>query len=762
MSERKFNKVIEGIEKISRKDENDGANEREKSGGRLELLKLTPEEKAQRILNYWIECRKTKARLYKEKASPYIKESKDVDKKERKAKLRSLWEEVEKNTEVREIEQAISNLWSDQMAQRLFTQNLIEEIEESEKIGFNKETYKKRLGELDNLKQEREALMSVFFATRGKRRSQINKDQLAIYDIAISNLQDEIDKVFNPELPECDPDLAASLQHERLKRYNKDYWEHRFMWLPSRVDYFMELKNRITNSEIVPLFINGETGSGKTALADAVARVLTGSCNLKPEETAGRDVSMLIGKPGMDPEKGDYTNYGIVSEAITGKTSSLEGQSGEGGIAEIDEANSKAYPPEAIRAIVKKLRGLRPGDSFRFASWRAIKRAVVDSKTGESGVVNTELVAPKAGVIFMGILPSEDSRDVFMERHGDTRQEWPSDVMREFLGNIINIDYLEQTPNNPEVYEGMISALMDENGRIFLKKGEVESPWNEKVIDEKTKIFILDEDPAKGGTLWRFANLIGEIQKSYARKVNVLTPAKGDDSYLTKDVIVAGDTFKWLSDYAEKYSRKMTLKSYLQNRLEGVLKQVSVSEDKALLKEFCAQYGFAFEGADAEKSDIEGEKMWRAKEIGFLSPRVPRPREQVTPRPTTIVLEDGTEIEFTPIKDAEKEMADGFIWIGNTKDEKVVVEDSANHIGRVFSREHWEKRKAEALSREVKNSLGDPKKVKKYLFGMLEQAAGAMPSADEGFQYLRDAKGKIEKMTDEERVKLLKKQLSIK
>lgn len=219
----------------------------------------------------------------------------------------------------------------------------------------------------------------------------------------------------------------------------------------------------------------------------------------RPLETSGCNISQLIGIPRID-KKGDYTEYAVISRGIVGKYNSRQKERvNEGGLVNIDEANSRGYPPEAIRAIIKALRGKKPGDQIYFDGWRGVEY---------------EIIAPKAALIFSGILPTGKTAEFFDKRHPG-RIDWPADLKREFAGNIFNIDYFEQTSQNPEVYEAMLAVLLDGNGRLRLKAGEVEPAWKE-IVDARTKekSFEIDSDPKSGGTLWRFANLIAEIQKS--------------------------------------------------------------------------------------------------------------------------------------------------------------------------------------------------------------------------------------------------------
>src|SRR5262249_7614738 len=140
----------------------------------------------------------------------------------------------------------------------------------------------------------------------------------------------------------------------------------------------------------------------------------------------------------------------------------------------------------------------------------------------------------------------------------------PPEVLRKFAK--ADVDYPEQSGENPEIYEMMLAALMDENGRIRVAKEEMtpyyEEREEEKNIEregEKVKATIRirkiknkktedNRTVAVGGFLWKLANVVNELNKSFSHRDTVLK-SKGEAQYLKDLVIDMGTILGWLKEY---------------------------------------------------------------------------------------------------------------------------------------------------------------------------------------------------------------------
>lgn len=662
----KFERIIRKIEKIPPPEKSEGG-----------VLEFSSEEKAEQLWALWNEYRRKKYEiLIKERKKPRT-ERKEL-------------EDIKELPELKGVMKRISELWKDIQVQILFKRHLEENLRERERVYPNLESYHQKERELEETKQEYENLLRSLFSRRGEEPEESTQLDLAELSAKIKVLKENLESVFvgNPE-------LAAFVQYERIKIYHQQFEKDGFIWTPSREELFDEILNHLVIvDKNRPLLLVGETGTGKTHLVRKAVERLTGRPPFEIGEEAKTDIRPLLGSAWIEGER-TYINYGPLGQAITGKKNSLEEKSDGGGIFYMDEMNG--YPPDALRALIKQISGRLPGEEVTFAAWRGIR----------------EKIAEKSGLIGAANLPDEERG-----RHLD-RPHLPVELIRELT--ILEVDY----PPFIETYEMMLAVLMDKNGRIRLKAGEIESAW-EEVVDSTTKEKTkrLNSYPKSGGTLWRFARLISEIQNSYKGNENILTPTKREASYLEGAVLDPGIVLSWLREYRTSQLRGgIELRKFLQDKLRKWIGEKTHSRrDRELLKEFCAVFDLPIEGSDQNQSDVKGEKIWSEKEIGFLSPRVPRPKTKIEePKPIYEmgVLEDGTIIEYNPVSSEKQKEIGEKILIGVTPDGKMVLKNKKDGIIEVINQDEFEIIKRDQDLSIIKTDLEELLKTNPEEFNMM-------------------------------------------
>jgi len=239
---------------------------------------------------------------------------------------------------------------------------------------------------------------------------------------------------------------------------------------------------------------------------------------------------------------------------MTGKSSSIdESPSKGGGIFFDDEFNTR--PTSVQRQILKFVSEARAG-----------------RKVAAPGTPLTITVEPGFLYLAAGNPPSERYE----------REETGIETKREFAGNVINVEYLEQTNENPELYQVLLAALLDsKTGRLTaVTSKEVQPEW---VKDSATVEFHIDTDPSVGGFLFRFAKCWNELFKAFSHKDTVLHkayPAKPKAEYhLSSFILDPGVVISWVDQYkASPKDRKKHLATFLISKLKTYIKQFPEDE----------------------------------------------------------------------------------------------------------------------------------------------------------------------------------------
>jgi len=439
-------------------------------------------------------------------------------------------------------------------------------------------------------------------------------------------------EVHTPE----NTDIVALHEQARLVDMRHQLTDNNFIWFDSMVDNYQEALMALTNGRW-PLFI-GEAGTGKSALAVATAKALTGEKPTLVACTSRTNEGHLIARMAMAGNE-TYDEYGAAMQAATGFEDSRkesEQKSETGRIVRLDEL-FKLGADSPVFAFLKELAQLKPGDIYRTRG--ILKGFKILATTNPSG----------------------------------TRYNNPEPnpaLIREFAP--IEVDYLKMNKDNPELYELMLASLMDKRGLIMgCGREELSPAYTRKTVDltlpDGRKIIaeeklIADPTDKRHGYLYRLAYALRSVQDSFIygnghevqgavlRTQANGTLARGTEGELltlSTATITPGDVRDWLEQYPERRKNQHpigktdSLTEYLQEQLKLFTKQASL-EDRSKLEALFTHFNLL----DSPLPSFTSLPL-TPKDIGYLSPRVPRPpilEEAHAPQPTT---EEGKKEEQT-------------------------------------------------------------------------------------------------------------------
>ncbi|MDO8575166.1 MAG: hypothetical protein Q7R78_00485 [bacterium] len=508
----------------------------------------------------------------------------------------------------------LKSLYEDAETKELYQVENARHLKEDEEINGNYDKYealKKRFE--DTNKAVTSSLKNIFRERGAEQISEFDLLLLASNRRNLTQIKTEIEFLIDE-----DPKLGALAEYETLKRYSEQLKEEKFIWSSSRLEALERIENAALSGK--PVLVSGESGTGKTRLVEQVALKLTGEAN---SQTPGKDVRFekIIAKPDLLPssEGGTpYYKYAELGMAVTGKTSTLEDSpKNEGLILADDEFNLR--PSSEQTEMMARIATWTPGKKIRMP---------VTNKE--------EIVAPNFLFCAMVNLASERYE----------RKKIPPEVARKFAK--VDLDYNEQAPDNPEIYEMLLCALMDENGRIRGANAELSPNYEYKEekdtvtletgqkISRNVRVRQLKDFEEKevekggkkekinepvGGFLWKFANVLNQINLSFSHNETVLKHKR--EAQYSKDLIIdIGTTLGWMNEYT-RMRGEVSIESFVIGKIheEFLDTDVYTSEDKQLLKDFFKYYGIDVDKKLEDYEKVEF-KVMTPNDIGLLSPRV--------------------------------------------------------------------------------------------------------------------------------------------
>jgi len=456
-------------------------------------------------------------------------------------------------------------------------------------------------------------------------------------------------------------DIVAAFQYENLKEYKRQ-WDAGFVWLPTRKVVHQKTVSAILNHRW-PVLI-GEAGSGKSDQADAAALELTGHLptEIECESTTGEP--QLIKDKDIDPlTGGGYEKYGPLMSAFTGYDDSRQAKPSvtTGRIARFDE--SGRLGPKAY-SIIKKARQKKEGEDFY-----------------------GHKILPGAGAIWT----SNPVGPRYPDRHA------PDPAMRRELAEIY-VPYPDMNPENPELYEAALAALEDENYHISIAPEELKPGYYKKTFSEAERTVLKDGSvivardeivpnlaDQRHGALWRFCAAIKSLQDSFvygnaetekypdsllrfkedsSGNIGITTDGSGEPLLLSTSTVTLGELKSWMQGFNERRQKQdpefrvNTFTEWLNFKIRTYLEQADKA-DKDKLGAIFRHFGFLDQSVIP---NLANAKPLTPKEIGYLSPRTPRPvylERSITadtkpPSPETgvakeyetreVLLEDGSRV----------------------------------------------------------------------------------------------------------------------
>ncbi len=546
-----------------------------------------------------------------EEASDEEASDEEVDGGDKEIVVQSKKQKIESDDALKMKLAILSSLWQDEETRNLFQKEYSRHIKEEKEINGEYEKYKKLTTEIKKLEKQIDGLTTQMFKNRGQKEDELST---LMYDNYSRGL--ETSKKDLKELLAQNPELSALAGYEQLVEFQRQMQKEHFVWTDSRKDIYKQLSERMLSGR--PVMILSESGAGKTSIVSAAANKLT-----------GESVSRVVGGQHARAEKlfatrelaGDesYYKYQPIMEALSGKSSAKDEKPVHNGrICLDDEFNNR--PSDAQMEIIKNLSGnIIPGKQFQ-----------VPNTTKE------ETVQPNFSFIACG----NPASDRYLRKDTDVAVE------REFGGNVVEMDYLEQTKDNPELYQVLLTSLMDKNHRIRVDKTELSPNFVKQDGKE-----VVDEDSKAGGFLWRFTNAWRTMFDSFKHEENALIKANPGQSkeefFLDKVLLDVGVVTSWLEKY-KKIKSSTSLENFLKQELKSFLSQPTFSnEDKNLAKKILNHFDIDLE-KKADENRVK-KQVLTPQDIGWLLPNVARPRKEKeleTLDAYEIMSVDGVGIEY--------------------------------------------------------------------------------------------------------------------
>lgn len=491
---------------------------------------------------------------------------------------------------------------------------LVRHKREKDEINGLYEEFKSLEKNLEDKRGKLNGLLADMFRRAGQEPKPVHLAKRALLEAKVSDLEDKLTLV-----KQKNPSVAALIEYDTVVEYARQLREGGFIWTKSRQKLLQDvLTGALTSRPVAALM--GETGSGKTAMARAAAIELS---SREPERTVGGDQEKfvrLLASPAIEEGK-TYYEYGPLLRALTGLTSSTQDaqESKGGGIFFDDEFNTR--PTSVQRQILKFVAEARAG-----------------RKVAVPGTPLTVEVQPGFLYLAAGNPPSERYE----------REETGIETKREFAGNVLNVEYLSQTPDNPELYQVLLASLLDQQtGRLTaVTPQELEPAW---IRDRTTGESSLDLDPTHGGFLWRFSQAWGELFRAFGKQDTVLHKLHPGDQkakyHPPTFILDPGVVISWIDQYkASPRDRKKHLGEFLIHKVHTYLEQFP-QEERKIVDLYLNHFGIP---KIQETEIVEGKRKKKVskamevdkppatvltpQDVGFLNPNVHRPKEAPAPK----------------------------------------------------------------------------------------------------------------------------------
>ena len=592
-------------------------------------------------------------------------------------------------------------------------ERLARQRQERERINGTYAEYQKYHNEFTEKEEALNKLLADLFRERGKEPKPTLIARRTLLEARIDELVNLLKEVKNKN-----PYTAAQIEYEKILEYARQLRQYGFIWTDSRRRLMKEvLTDALSSRPVAALY--GETGAGKTAMARAASLKLTGR---EPERAVGGPEEqfrrILVGTQNFREDGSVYYEFGMLLRAMTGKDSSLDQMPKRGGgIYFDDEFNTR--PTSVQREILKFAAEARPGRKI--------------AVPGTSLVVEVQ-----PGFLYLAAgNPPGDRYE---------REETGIETKREFAANVVNVGYLEQSKDNPELHQVLLAALMNTATKrlSFVSRGEVAPHFFKDPSSGEEK---LDLSAANGGFLWRFANCWHELFKAFSRQPTILhkkyQTATPETYYLQEFVLDPGVVISWIDQYkASPKAARESLEEFFKGKLAKYISQFSEA-DKGAVYEYLDHFGINLAAeAKAEKPPFVA---LTPQEIGFLSPNVPRPKTEGRRPPeglekSTIPDEEGNDILYVekPLGDIaigmRFESKKGFrtkvkewMYIGHTEEGRAVMKDE-RATGYVVSVEDLRKDYEEKRAPEAGRFQYNEREAKRL--GLEAMELSAYPEAD--------------------------------
>lgn len=604
----------------------------------------------------------------------------------------------------------IKLLFNDPEVQALLPQTYGKARVDAKIFNASVKTWRRSIQELKNKRKEREQLEKDLYQEKIHSVSDRDEAKSAIVPLSldIEDLEEDLEKMENLEgLPYTQEniDKAVMFASKRMQQYEKEF-KKGFVWLPSRVEILDKTLEAISLSGNLRqtnqgVFFLSEPGTGKTELLRAASYRLTGdqpvtiSCGPRTNE------QQLLGRERIFPgaEKIEEATYQNIQEAVAGAWTGYDYSYQQelvrkyALVVEFDEM-VKLFGNDNAFALLKRLFSLMDGD----------KMPGTDKK-----------VLPRRFHFASGNLGA---------RYGVT--EIPKPIERHY--RVIPVDFFEMSTKNPELYQFMLSALM-EDGVIMGRKQELLPAYKERDLQEEKKIklpnneviigwkeLINDPTSTEHGFLYRLAYAIKACQNSYMARgganayidytkrelLRYTDNADGTVSIsetgnlITLETCIAPNLISgWITSYKtskEKSKKTGVLTEWIQRQLKEIIEQRNEDRDKI------TTIFNHFHLFDPPSHFTGEEEIILPKEIGEAVLFLPRPVYAELPQTeSTIPTEENTSKELKEYETTQVRLESGKrillkkrdfqsseIKIFETEDGRTIKENNLIPIGTTF------------------------------------------------------------------------------